>query len=593
MSQDITSPLTAETTICGLFKEEFHYEIPPYQRAYSWTAKNLERFIKDLEDQPNAKDYYLGHFLLELSNRSRNEGLYCFQVIDGQQRLTTVIIFFSCAFRELERRNKSAASQDPLRPSHATLLRQRYLANSAGSRLKTVGYDDPFFNRLIISGMDESIDSAAPRSQKLIRAARDYFTKRLEEEFCTTEQLLSWCDMIETATVSTFTLQGEKAKARATQIFAFQNDRGITPTKLELLKAFLMHGVYLHSTTGAEVKTIEEIQSDFAEIHRIHEGISLLDEDQVLAHHCTAFLYSWEPSLQSIEFALASAEGKEKIQWIRDFSGELRQTFRLVKEIEDASAADFALADVLFLDAYNSWPLLIKLHRLHSSEKQSPLFRRALRLMEITLFKIDFSRADFRTNGFHACAKSYAGRMKELVDMLTHWSQNGFKDHWRFNQVFTDALNRPHQYFKATRYLLWKHENKLAIEHKNPPTLPSQFLNLIGDRRWDETIEHIMPQNPERIEVDQEFRDQYLHRLGNLVLMNRGKNSSASNDLPANKVGHFLKSGLISHKIVLEQINNSAAATGWWISEIQTREKEIIRFAIEYWEASSPPLENE
>ncbi len=584
MSQDIASPLTAETSICGLFKEDFHYEIPPYQRAYSWTAKNLERFIKDLEDQPNANDYYLGHFLLELSNPSRNDGPYCFQVIDGQQRLTTVIIFFSCAIRELEKRNGTITSQGPASTSHATLLRQRYLGNSDGSRLKAVSYDDPFFNRLIISGMDESIDSAAPRSQKLIRAARDYFAKRLDVKFCTTEQLLSWCEMIETATVSTFTLQGEKAKARATQIFAFQNDRGITPTKLELLKAFLMHGVYLNATTGAEVKTIEEIQSDFAEIHRIHEGISLLDEDQVLAHHCTAFLRSWEPSLKSIEGALESTEGTAKIQWIRKFSGELRQTFRLVKEIEDASAADFALADVLFLDASNSWPLLIKLHRLHSSEKHSPLFRRALRLMEITLFKKDFSRADFRTNDFHACAKSYAGKLTELVDTLTHWSQNGFKDYWRFNQVFTDALNRPHQYFKTTRYLLWKHENKLAVENKNPPTLPFQFLNLIGDRRWDETIEHIMPQNPEGMEVDQEFRAQYLHRLGNLVLMNRGKNSSASNDLPVNKVEHFLKSGLISHKIVLEQINKSTAVTGWWIKEIKERERDIINFAIEYWE---------
>ena len=97
------------------------------------------------------------------------------------------------------------------------------------------------------------------------------------------EQLVSWCDMIEKAVVSTFILQGEKAKARATQIFAFQNDRGITPTKLELLKAYMMHSVYLHATSGADVKTIGEIQSDFAEIHRIHEGITLLEEDQVLA----------------------------------------------------------------------------------------------------------------------------------------------------------------------------------------------------------------------------------------------------------------------------------------------------------------------
>ncbi len=499
--------------------------------------------------------------------------------------MTTIIIFFSCAIREMEKRRGNIGSNNFEKTSISDRLRERYLQDFDGSRLKTVGYDDTFFNRLIISGMNESVDSAAPRSQKLIRAAREHFTKRLGEDACSMEQLISWCDMIETAVVSTFVLQGEKAKARATQIFAFQNDRGITPTKLELLKAYLMHNVYLYAVSGSDVKTIGEIQSDFAEIHRIHEGITMLNEDQILAHHCVAFLPSSEPSLESIESAFKVVEAKGRIQWIREFSGELRQTFRLVKEIEDASDSDFGLADVLFLDAHNSWPLLLKIHRLHSSEKESPLFRRALRLMEITLFKKDFSRADFRSHEFHGCAKSYGGSLERLVARLTNWSQNGFKDYWRFNRVFRDALNRPHQYFQTTRYLLWKHENWLAESHKNPPILPFQFLNLIGDRRWDETIEHIMPQDPRGLELEQEFRDQHLHSLGNLVMMNRSKNSKASNLPPIEKTKDFLHSGLISHKLVVDKIKNSKAPSGWWTDEIQERQNEIIQFALSHWEA--------
>ena len=63
----------------NLFGGNDFFEIPEYQRAYSWETPQWEQFIDDLK---NVKEkYYLGHFLFE-------EGTDRLLVIDGQQRLT-------------------------------------------------------------------------------------------------------------------------------------------------------------------------------------------------------------------------------------------------------------------------------------------------------------------------------------------------------------------------------------------------------------------------------------------------------------------------------------------------------------------------
>jgi len=306
-----------------------------------------------------------------------------------------------------------------------------------------------------------------------------------------------------------------------------------------------------------------------------------------------AFVARTEPPLECIERTIVELNEEAKISWIREFSSDLRQSFRLVSELERESKQDFHVADLLYLDAHNSWPLLLKLRRVHGNDHSQPAIRRILRLMEIILFKKEFSRADFRTNAFHWFANVWRGDLDELTRNLEHWAANGFKDYWQFNRTFREALKRPQQYFQSTRYLLWKHENWLAEKHHNPPLLPFKFRESIGNHRWDETIEHVMPQNPYGPVLDETFRKRYLHCLGNLALMTRSKNASASNQLPSDKRDHFLNSGLISHKLILRQIEESASPSGWGEHEIEEREGEIIRFALEYWEAESQPESTE
>ena len=71
------------------------FDIPVYQRGYSWERKNLEDLWEDLYYLNSAKKHYFGTVLLKDSEKTAEtvlDVLKRFDVIDGQQRLTTILI---------------------------------------------------------------------------------------------------------------------------------------------------------------------------------------------------------------------------------------------------------------------------------------------------------------------------------------------------------------------------------------------------------------------------------------------------------------------------------------------------------------------
>ena len=77
------------STIKGMFETSMSFAIPIYQRAYSWTKENWSVFLGDIiEQSARANVYSYGNLLLETIEEDSK-----YEIIDGQQRLTTLIIF--------------------------------------------------------------------------------------------------------------------------------------------------------------------------------------------------------------------------------------------------------------------------------------------------------------------------------------------------------------------------------------------------------------------------------------------------------------------------------------------------------------------
>ena len=87
------SNLVTELNIIGeknnIFDTDMEYIIPLYQRAYAWEDKQLVQLIEDISDVAEDDNYYIGSLIV-----SQQSGRY--EVVDGQQRLTSLYLLLSC-----------------------------------------------------------------------------------------------------------------------------------------------------------------------------------------------------------------------------------------------------------------------------------------------------------------------------------------------------------------------------------------------------------------------------------------------------------------------------------------------------------------
>jgi uncharacterized protein with ParB-like and HNH nuclease domain len=531
------------------------FAVPNYQRAYSWERdKQVTQFLKDLKEHPKSvNQYHFGHFLFETDETNKNK----FWIIDGQQRLTTSVIFLACIYnkiKKIDEYNKISKN-----------IYSDYLRNTDDEqKFITVGYDNNFFTNIVIDGVPDKIDT---RSRRRIKEAFDYFTNELDAKDLSIEEILEWKNLIENAKITTDTVAD---KSEATQLFTFQNDRGKDLTELEKLKSFLMFNIYLVCNEVGKNPNddIAYIEEEFKTIYQSLEQITIANEDQILNYHTIAFLSGDDTSLERVKKIIRKEKNSSK--WIRDFSVALKKSFSAVIEIQTVRHKESILADMLYLDQYNSFPVLLKLFHFHKIDE----FIKSMRLLEIILFKMVFTIGNYRTNRMHSIALNYNGKIELLEKDLLYYSLNGFKEYWSFTSDFLKCLAGNFHYWPISRYLLWKYENRLRADAKEPEMRFTDFENLYGKHRLENTLDHWAPQKPEGIEYTQEFKDNYLNNIGNLVLATRGRNSSDSNDLPAERE---------THSILIQRQKLEPYKKNWGELEIKNRQREIVHFAKEYW----------
>src|SRR5688572_29188747 len=84
--------LDAKTAAIGsLLSQQSFFRVPEYQRPFSWDTDNFDDLINDLVSADKSQEYFLGTMVL---HSRAPEGH--FDVVDGQQRLTSIMILLAC-----------------------------------------------------------------------------------------------------------------------------------------------------------------------------------------------------------------------------------------------------------------------------------------------------------------------------------------------------------------------------------------------------------------------------------------------------------------------------------------------------------------
>ena len=446
------------------------FVIPEYQRAYSWEEKQLQQFVEDLQEA--GEKYYLGHFLFEKNGQT----LY---LIDGQQRLTTCVIFFSSLVATLETRADATLDVNIIRDYY---LKDSYLGTQ---KLTTVCYDNPFFHDIIIDRSREATkDELNSSSKKAIWFARRFFDNEMANT--ETHELERWALLIEMASITEFVVN---SKVEAAQIFAFQNDRGKALTRLEVLKSYFMLQIYLSpDETEKQEEDIRYIEQEFIDIYKTIVSIHN-SEDSVLNYYWrgrSKHGYGSENTVAEVKERMHTKQPAARIAWIRQFVSELKQAFLFTREIENDTHTE--MQNLSYIGQAALWmPILIKARRV---VRDTETYYRIVRLMENLTFRsrLRGGRADIASRLNYFLRDMTDDNANGWIDTIIHEVKVGGKwGYWSDSQL-RENLNWKYFYHHSLKnYLLWRYEQYLCS--RNYPKPKVAFDEIRG-----ESIEHIAPQ---------------------------------------------------------------------------------------------------
>ena len=204
-----------KSTISGVFNGSRLLEIPFYQRAYVWGEEQWERFLGDMEFVTASKrPYFLGTIILkqESSGYTWSEVSEVRTVIDGQQRLTTMVIFFKALCAKIDANR---------------LFERDFVLETGEVALRHGKYDRQDFEKVVNATGSEPVEGSSA-----IIGAYNYFLKNIDPEKVDRNTIKSNVQF-----VCIDLTEGEDEQ----QIFDTINSLGVRLTTAELLKNYFFN----------------------------------------------------------------------------------------------------------------------------------------------------------------------------------------------------------------------------------------------------------------------------------------------------------------------------------------------------------------
>jgi hypothetical protein len=551
----------SEQPLQKVFSSDFDFSIPLYQRPYAWTTKEAGELLSDLLDNMgDLKDsveetnpYFLGSVVLVKGDLPNSD------VVDGQQRLTTLTILFA-AFRTLLTPSEAAGLTTLLYETANPILgtKNRY-------RLTLRQQDATFFQTNVqdIGGMDkikmlnpavltDSRNNIRENSLLFLREAEKMSPERRSRliQFAARR-----CYLVAVSTPDF---------SSAYRIFTVLNNRGLNLTNSDILKAELIgtipqtaQAAYTHKWEDTEDALGRDgFQELFAHIRMIYRKVKLA-----------------ETVLEEYKKHIVPA-GTDAAKFIDDVVSPYADSYDIIKTAAYQSASG--------ADAVNA--LLKWLNQLDNSDWVPPAILYVSKNMQdaavLAKFLADLERL---AAGQMILRSNTNERINRYARVLTALEQG--KDLYAADsplqltdtekQDITKTLDGDlYLEAKIRLYVLLRLDSELSKGQAtyNYPTI---------------TVEHVLPQTPAMNSMwvqwfpTEDMRQMYTHRLGNLLLLPRRKNSEAQNfDFDVKKQKYFSSAKGVSSFALTSQVLKEK---DWTQSVVVTRQSQLLATLKSLW----------
>lgn len=221
------------------------YDIPRYQREYTWNQRDWANLYDDITQ--NDAGYFLGSFIVVNGTVNSKMDTIHYEVIDGQQRLTTLSLFLAALYARIMEHKDSIDDDmmlDDIRP-----LRNRLILKSDKSMTRVIpqvqnhNLEDYRWILKEHIGLDAVMQKPKFLGLRKMSKAYNYFYDRLGEDVGSRNGiecvrcLLDICRLVCSAVVVQITVDSH---ADAYTLFASLNNRGVPLSAVDLIKNMLL-----------------------------------------------------------------------------------------------------------------------------------------------------------------------------------------------------------------------------------------------------------------------------------------------------------------------------------------------------------------
>lgn len=549
-------------TLHQLLKERL-FRIPEYQRSYSWQARQRGDLFDDLNKVATSGEQHFMATVVGLRRGTQSiltNDFFVVEVVDGQQRLTTLVILLKAIERALD----------------ASLANER----AVGEELRQLLVKpDELAPVLLQTNHDSSHHCvkylrdgtrAEPRDAKTLadRCLLDAMAQA--EAFVATwkgsRSLVELVALLKNKL--TFIFHELDNEATVYTVFEVLNSRGLEVSWFDRLKSILM-GIAFESKTGNEAGAIDELHRLWRDIYGeigLRQGLNT----ETLRFAAT---------LQSSEQPSRVFGEEDSVEALRAIAS---RSAKGVVEVSEWLLRVARAVDALWADRRRDGATRISQARLLAA---AILLRDDLKSAEKEQLLGLWERVSFRIYGmFGKDARSKVGdyvrlawrvaREKlppseivlDLKEIGREYPIAGAVDQLRDTNCYS-------AWQQELRYLLFRYEEHLAA------SAGQVFDNEQWSRIWEataaESIEHVQAQS--KGSSGPTATGIFVHRLGNLMLLPPRLNSKLQDLDPDKKADAYVKTGL--HQAV----EVAARVAVWDRAAVVKREEELLAWAATHW----------
>ncbi|MBI5234820.1 MAG: DUF262 domain-containing protein [Deltaproteobacteria bacterium] len=498
--------------------------VPRYQRDYSWNYEEWDDLWNDIEGIKTEKIHYMGYVVLQ-----KTDDPLKFLVIDGQQRITTLSILALGVIKVLEdwvEQGVDAANNK----RRIAILSDKFIGFTPAASLMPVSKlhlnrnNDGFYKSYLIRRRKPTAIGKLKPSEKKMWRAFEFFCDKLKKRFDDDKDGATLSDFLET-TISmnlVFTSITVGNDLNAYKVFETLNARGVKLSTGDLIKNYLF----------AEVAKTSEHDLDEAERQwqRINDILQQIELPVFLRHYWNS-AHTLERKNTLYKALNSEVRGAAAVFNLLGDMDKLALVYTALDKPSDTlwSKEQAVLIEELSLVSRTQpFPLLLAAYK-HIKPLDEAEFTKIIRDLVVVSFRyntVSGLNPNTQEEAYNKTAIGISkGTYKTARDVFNGYTKELYVADEKFENDFTYMTMNTTRNKTLARYLLCKMERQLSA-------IPVDW----NDSKV--TIEHILPENPNsewEKWFDAEQQNESIYRIGNLTLLETGKNKDCGNKLFAEK----------------------------------------------------------